>query len=44
MWREAEEEVPHPMRKLKPHAVPDRPVPVIDESQLQRLLAVRGGD
>ncbi|HZC99196.1 MAG TPA: tyrosine-type recombinase/integrase [Actinomycetes bacterium] len=31
------------MRKLKPPAVPDQPVPVIGESQLQRLLAVCAG-
>jgi site-specific recombinase XerD len=30
-WLEDEEEVPHPMRKLKPPAVPDQPVPVIGE-------------
>jgi integrase len=31
------------MRKLKPPAVPDQPVPVIGESQLQRLLGVCAG-
>jgi integrase len=38
-WLEDEEDLPHPMRKLKPPAVPDQPVPVVGESQLQRLLA-----
>jgi len=31
------------MRKLKPLAVPEQPVPVIDEGQLRRLLAVCSG-
>jgi site-specific recombinase XerD len=42
-WLEDEEEIPHPMRKLKPPAVPDQPVPVIGEPQLRRLLAVCAG-
>lgn len=42
-WLEDEEELPHPMRKLKPPSVPDRPVPVIGEQELQRLLAVCAG-
>jgi hypothetical protein len=43
-WLEDEEELVHPMRKLKPPAVPDRPVPVIGEApQIQRLLAVCAG-
>lgn len=42
-WLEDEDEIPHPMRKLKPPAVPEQPVPVIGESQLQRLLAVCAG-
>jgi integrase len=42
-WLEDEEEIPHPMRKLKPPAVPDQPVPVIGEPQLRRLLSVCAG-
>ena len=42
-WLEDEEELPHPMRKLKPPKVQDQPVPVIGESQLQGLLAVCAG-
>src|SRR6266487_4449918 len=42
-WLEDEEEIPHPMRKLKPPVVPDQPVPVIGEPQLRRLLAVCAG-
>jgi hypothetical protein len=38
-WLEAEEDFVRPMRKLKPPKVPDQPVPVIDESELERLLA-----
>jgi site-specific recombinase XerD len=42
-WLEDEEDTPHPMRKLKPPAVPDQPVPVISEPQLRRLLAACAG-
>ena len=42
-WLESEEETPHPMRKLSPPSVPEQPVPVLDEGQLRRLLAVCSG-
>jgi site-specific recombinase XerD len=43
-WLEDEGEIPvSPMAKLKPPAVPERPVPVIDEVALHRLLDVCAG-
>jgi site-specific recombinase XerD len=42
-WLEMEEETPHPMRKLSPPSVPEQPVPVLDEGQVRRPLAVCAG-
>jgi integrase/recombinase XerD len=37
-WLEDEEEIPNPMRRLKPPAVPEDPVPVLDDEALRRLF------
>ncbi len=37
-WLEEEEEVPNPMRRLKPPSVPEEPVPVLDDAALRRLF------
>ena len=37
-WLEDEEEIPNPMRRLKPPAVPEEPVPVLDDEALRRLF------
>jgi site-specific recombinase XerD len=43
-WLEEEDEVPEsPMRRMKPPAVPDKPVDVLTEEQLRRLLATCAG-
>jgi site-specific recombinase XerD len=42
-WLEEEEDIPSPMAKMKPPAVPDRPVPVLGEPQLRTLFAVCAG-
>ncbi len=43
-WLEDEDEIPaSPMAKLKPPAVPEQPVPVLDETALHRLLDVCAG-
>jgi site-specific recombinase XerD len=42
-WLEDEEEVPNPMRRLKPPAVPEEPVPVLDADALRRLFEVCQG-
>src|SRR5512132_4194447 len=43
-WAEEEGEVPEsPMRRTKPPAVPDKPVDVLTEEQLRRLLATCAG-
>jgi integrase len=39
-WLEEEEDIPSPMAKMKPPAVPDVPVPVLGEPQLRALFAV----
>jgi integrase len=36
-WLAAEEEVPDPMARLRPPAVPDKPVPVFTGEELARL-------
>jgi integrase/recombinase XerC len=40
---EEEEDIPSPMAKMKPSAVPDRPAPVLSEPQLRALFAVCAG-
>jgi site-specific recombinase XerD len=42
-WLEDEEDIPSPMAKIKPQAVPDRPIPVLGEPQLRTLFAVCAG-
>ena len=42
-WLEDEEDIPSPMAKMKPQAVPDRPLPVLGEPQLRTLFAVCAG-
>jgi site-specific recombinase XerD len=42
-WLEEEEDVPSPMAKMKPPAVPDVPIPILGELQLRALFAVCGG-
>jgi site-specific recombinase XerD len=43
-WLEDEDEIPtSPMAKLRPPAVPEQPVPVLDETTLHRLLDVCAG-
>jgi site-specific recombinase XerD len=42
-WLEEEEDLPSPMAKMKPPAVPDQPVPVLSEPQLRALFAVCAG-
>jgi site-specific recombinase XerD len=37
-WLEDEEEIPNPMRRLKPPPVPEDPVPVLDDEALRRLF------
>jgi site-specific recombinase XerD len=39
-WLEEEEDIPSPMAKMKPPAVPDVPIPVLGEPQLRALFAV----
>jgi integrase len=39
-YRWLEEDIPSPMAKMKPPAVPDQPVPVLSEPQLRALFAV----
>jgi site-specific recombinase XerD len=42
-WLEEEEDVPSPMVKMRPPAVPDQPVPVLAEPQLRTLFAACAG-
>jgi site-specific recombinase XerD len=43
-WLEDEDEIPtSPMAKMRPPSVPDRPVPVIPDDGLRRLLAACAG-
>jgi site-specific recombinase XerD len=42
-WLEEEEDVPSPMAKMKPPIIPERPVPVIADDGLRRLLKVCEG-
>jgi site-specific recombinase XerD len=42
-WLEEEEDIPSPMAKMKPPAVPDQPIPVLSELQLRTLFAVCAG-
>jgi site-specific recombinase XerD len=42
-WLEEEEDIPSPMVKMRPPAVPEQPVPVLNEEQLRTLFAVCAG-
>jgi site-specific recombinase XerD len=42
-WLEQEEDVPSPMAKMKPPAVPDQPIPILAEPQLRTLFAACAG-
>jgi integrase len=42
-WLEEEEDIPSPMAKMKPPAVPDVPIPILGEPQLRALFAVCAG-
>jgi site-specific recombinase XerD len=42
-WLEEEDDLPSPMAKMKPPAVPDQPVPVLTEPQLRALFGVCAG-
>jgi hypothetical protein len=42
-WLEEEDDLPSPMAKTKPPAVPDQPVPVLTEPQLRALFAACAG-
>jgi site-specific recombinase XerD len=42
-WLEEEEDIPSPMAKMRPPAVPEQPVPVLGEQQLRTLFAVCAG-
>jgi site-specific recombinase XerD len=42
-WLEEEEDIPSPMAKMRPPAVPDQPIPVLSEPQLRALFAVCAG-
>jgi site-specific recombinase XerD len=42
-WLEEEEDIPSPMAKLRPPAVPEQPIPVLGEQQLRTLFAVCAG-
>jgi site-specific recombinase XerD len=42
-WLEEEEDIPSPLAKMKPPAVPDVPIPILGEPQLRALFAVCAG-
>src|SRR6266542_6387051 len=42
-WLEDEEEIPNPMAKMRPPAVPDQPVPLVREDAFRRLLEACAG-
>jgi site-specific recombinase XerD len=42
-WLEQEEDLPSPMAKMKPPAVPDQPIPILAEPQLRPLFAACAG-
>jgi site-specific recombinase XerD len=42
-WLEEEEDIPSPMARMRPPAVPEQPVPVLGEEQLRTLFAVCAG-
>jgi integrase/recombinase XerC len=42
-WLEEEEELPNPMARMKPPIIPDRPVPIVPEDGLRRLLSACAG-
>src|SRR6266498_2638309 len=42
-WLEEEEDIPSPMAKMRPPAVPDQPIPILSEPQLRTLFAACAG-
>jgi site-specific recombinase XerD len=42
-WLEEEEDIPSPMPKMRPPAVPEQPIPVLGDQQLRTLFAVCAG-
>jgi site-specific recombinase XerD len=42
-WLEDEEDIPSPMAKMRPPAVPEQPIPVLGDQQLRTLFAVCAG-
>jgi integrase/recombinase XerC len=42
-WLEEEEELPNPMARMKPPIIPERPIPIVPDDGLRRLLAASAG-
>jgi integrase/recombinase XerC len=42
-WLEEEEEFPNPMARMKPPIIPERPIPIVPDDGLRRLLAASAG-
>jgi integrase/recombinase XerC len=42
-WLEEEEELPNPMARMKPPIIPERPIPIVPDDGLRRLLAACAG-
>ena len=42
-WLEEEEDIPSPMARMRPPAVPEQPIPILEEQQLRTLFAVCAG-
>jgi site-specific recombinase XerD len=42
-WLEEEEELPNPMARMKPLIIPERPIPIVPDDGLRRLLAACAG-
>jgi integrase/recombinase XerC len=43
-WLKEEEDIPSPMAKMRPPAVPEQPVPVLGEQHLRTLFVCAGKD
>jgi site-specific recombinase XerD len=42
-WLEEEEDIPSPMARMRPPAVPEQPIPILGDQQLRTLFAVCAG-
>jgi integrase/recombinase XerC len=42
-WLEEEEKLPNPMARMKPPIIPERPIPIVPDDGLRRLLAACAG-